>query len=414
MRRHWALALSVLLIHCAEAAPAHGQGDPARGAATWVRECAQCHTLNKAWDLSHFQYPDTTITRRALAHVSASDAADIIAHVKALVTADTMTPKRRPFQPGNVVLSSDQEFGVRLFGSDQWPVSLTRAQLLAHDPTRIPIALPLPPWSDEMSGYEWLPGSIATGQLPAGVRAAAQGWFDRYNASPSIATAVLVSRRIRTVAHDLNIKDAPCLFGKDNSRYDAQKCVDVGKWTAAFLYQEGVRSGNLHGAAQASTGEWWETGHLVHKAQQFKRPLPERDLQIAGWMHLGWMWDRALRKKASYEAGPLAALGLHRHATWLILRSMVERDSRGLDVCTDVMNVAQWGATVWMLNALSFAYRELQYRDARGLLPTNRAFCVEQIRLSQVWVNRRMSAVMASAEGTALRDLAAQTSQIVR
>jgi hypothetical protein len=360
-------------------------------------ECAKCHTSNKAWDLAHFNFADTTIIRRALAHVSQASALDIVAHVHSLPTADTMTPTRRPFQPGGIVLSSDVEFGVRLFGSDQWPATLTRTQLLAQDPLTIPIALPLPVWSDETSGYDWLPGSISTGELPPVLRSRIQPALDAYNANPSIGTANEVARKLRVFAHDPAISDAPCLYASDPSRYDAQKCADVGKWGAALDYIEGIRSGNLGGAAQIATDTWWETGHLFHKAQQFSRQLPQRDLQIAGWIHLGWMWDRALNKNSLYEGGPLDALGLNRHATWVILRTMVERPAGSMPLCADVESLADFGAVGWMTNALALAYQELQYRAANMELPSDRQFCSDMISQAQLSVARRAGAAAAAA-----------------
>ena len=384
-------------------------GNAVHGQAVWAQKCAMCHTAAQAFDLAAFHFDDTTIVRRALKHTIAVDAWDIVAHVQSLTVVDTLTPASRPFQPGGVVLSSDQEFGIRLFGVDQWPANITRAQLLAQDPRNIRIALPLLVWSDESSNFDWLPGSFTAGALPAGVRAATQNAFNTYTATPSTTTALALAKRIRKTAHDPTIADAPCLYSTDRNRYDAQKCGDVGKWIGAFLYVEGLRSGDLHGAAAAFTGEWWETGHLFHKAQQFKRSLPMRDQQIAAWMHLGWMWNRALNKKASYEAGPLAQLGLNRHATWLTLRSLVERSSKRNDICSDVETLAQFGANQWAVNALRFAYRELQYRDALDLLPTNRAFCVERVRLAQQWLGRRSGA----ATRALLQPLADSTSALI-
>ncbi len=390
-------------------APQPISGDPTRGEAAWRLECMSCHTAPQGWDVAHFHYSDSTIVRRALGHVPPATAWDIVAHVRSLAVADTMTPTKRPFQPGGVLLSSDQEFGVRLFGSDAWPASLTRDQLLAMDPRTIPMALPLPAWSDEASNYDWLPGSPATGKLPAGVRAAAATVLDAYYAKPSLQGAANAAQRVRILAHDASIPDAPCTYLDVPSRYDAQKCADVAKWVAAFMYVEGVRSGDLKGTAAVATREWWETGHLFHKAQQFKRQIPERDIQIAGWIYLGWMWNRALNKNSLYFAGPAAALGHNRLAAFHILRTMVERKAGSVPLCGDVESLGQWGATQWLSEVMAFAYRELQYRASVGELPRDHQFCADQVRLAQIWVGKRTG----SANAAALKPLADATMAIV-
>jgi hypothetical protein len=342
--------------------------------------------------------------------VNLVSALDIVAHVRSLPTADTMTPKKRPFQPGGVILSSDQEFGQRLFGSDQWPASITRAQVLAQDPRIIPIALQLPVWGDEASDYDWLPGNITgRGELPPGVQKSAQSTLDAYYAQPSIATAVKAAQRIRIAAHDVKIPDAPCTYATDLTRYDPLKCAEAAKWGASLIYVEGIRAGDVAGAGVAGTKEWWETGHLFHKAQQFHRALPQRDQQIAGWIYLGWMWDRALNKNSLYGGGPLDALGMNRHSTWVTLRTMVERPSGSVPLCADVENLGHYGAAAWMQNAMTFAYKELQYRSLNKQLPADHQFCAEMIRQAQVWVSKRAGASVAAA----LQPLADATKVIV-
>ena len=171
-----------------------------------------------------------------------------------------------------------------------------------------------------------------------------------------------------------------------------------------------MRDGQLAEAAKVATDAWWETGHLFHKAQQFHKPLPDRDLQIAGWIHLGWMWDRALGKQSLYEAGPLSRLKLNRHVTWVILRTMVERRSGSLPMCADVESLAQWGADHWMHNALTLAYRELQYRAQKNMLPQNRTFCANKVQEAQAWLGRRVG----SSAQAALQPLADETLALIR
>jgi hypothetical protein len=378
-------------------------GDSTLGRLLFEQECSACHVGKSAFDLDHFNYPDTTIVRRATFHVDSASAWDIVAHVNSLASAaDTMTRTDRPFQPGGVVLASDQAFAVQLFGSDAWPTSLTRDSLLAQDPTIVPVPLPLPVWSDESSTYDWLAG-VPEEPLPAGVRAAAQNQFNNYFNNPSIETALILAKRLRNVAHDLSIPDAPCRYPNDVANFDAAKCRDVGKYNASLLYVEGIRSGDLHGSAMTSTKEWWETGHLVHKAQQHKKPLPDRSLLIAGWMHLGWMFDRSLNKQSSYETGALADLGYGRMAIWVALRTQVERPQGSVLACADAYVAALDGYAnqQWLTDAIAFAYNEIEYRHYNNLLPANRAACADYIRRTQIEVGRKSPAAKDALQAQA-------------
>jgi hypothetical protein len=121
------------------------------------------------------------------------------------------------------------------------------------------------------------------------------------------------------------------------------------------------------------------------------------------------MWDRALNKNSLYEAGPLARLNLNRHATWVILRTMVERRGGSVPMCADLESLARWGADHWMHNALTLAYKELQYRAEKNMLPKNRTFCVNKVQEAQTLVARRMG----PAARTALQPLADQTVSLI-
>lgn len=372
------------------------QGNAATGLVIWQTNCMQCHAGKEAWDLAHFQVHDSITIRRATVHVTLSEAIDIIAHINSLTVTDTMTLARRPFQPGGgVILLTDQAFGIKLFGSDQWPASLTRSQLLAIDPLNVQISFGLPLWADETSNVDWLPG---TGQgtviVPPGVMLASKKQLDAYYNNPNITTAMIAAKSLMTSAHNVNILDAPCMYGKVNSRYEAQLCGDVGKFGSTLLYVESIRSGKINEDAKVSTKHWWETGHLFHKAQQFGRPLAQRDLQIITWMWLGWMWDRALNKGSGYIAGPASNLGFNRHSTFHILRTMVERPSGNVQICADIENLGHYVATQWVINAETFGYHELMRRALSGQLPTDKTFCAEMVRRSQNWVGNRTGAVI--------------------
>src|SRR6185503_8376951 len=80
-----------------------------RGRAAFLSNCTRCHN-GDGQDLAFFDFPDSAITRRALAHVSLATAEDIIAYIATLRT--TPRPRdERLFQPGGVVLASDLAFG---------------------------------------------------------------------------------------------------------------------------------------------------------------------------------------------------------------------------------------------------------------------------------------------------------------
>jgi hypothetical protein len=372
-----------------------------------AQNCKMCHTgaTRPLIDIKHFQFPDADITRRALFHNDATAAAKIVAYVHTLTGADTLTPDRIPFQPHNTVLASDAAFGVRLFGVDQWPANMTRDSLLKHNPANIAVALRLPPWSDEASFYDWLAG-VPQDPLPPGVRGApgVQNALNQYEAAPTVARALVAAKRVMNEAHNLAIPDAPCRYPKDNAHFDAQKCTDIGRWISTFLYVACLETGDLHGCMPSIAGMLWEVGHLFHKAQQHRKPLPQRDLQIAGWMHISFLTDRNLNKQSSYETGALQTLGFPRMATWVALRTQVERPAGTILMCADAYTAALDGGPQWALNALTDGYTELQWRAANGQLPSNRAACADYVRRAQIEVGRYAPAVK-----TALQPLADQT-----
>ena len=74
-------------------------GDPAAGMVAFGAECASCHATGDGLDLAFFDFTDTTIVRRAVAHVDTATALDIVAHINTL----GVHPEDRHvriFQPG--------------------------------------------------------------------------------------------------------------------------------------------------------------------------------------------------------------------------------------------------------------------------------------------------------------------------
>ncbi|HAC06969.1 MAG TPA: hypothetical protein DCF71_14060, partial [Gemmatimonadetes bacterium] len=103
------------------------------GHEAFLAECANCHASQDGFDLAFFSFPDSTIVRRALGHVDAPTADDIVAYIRTLMV-DPVGRFEASFQPGGEVLADDLEFAMRLFGADAWPSGMTTADLLAIDP----------------------------------------------------------------------------------------------------------------------------------------------------------------------------------------------------------------------------------------------------------------------------------------
>ncbi len=381
------------------------QVDPQLGYQAWKAECQQCHTGEEAWDLAHFNYADSTIVRRAVGHVDSTTAAAVVAYVHSLIGAipDTARPSTAIYQPGGAVLNSDQEFGISLFGNDQWPASLTAAQLRAKDPRHVAIALRLPAWSNESNMYDWLPGGTDHGALPAGVKAASPA-LGQYYANPSINAAVVAAKQLLAKAHTAS--DGPCRYPPhgpaDLSLFDPEACFDVAKWGASLIYIEGIRSGDIEGAGRLGTDHFWEVGHMSHKSQQNQVQLQTANLHTAAWIYLGWMWDHSINHNSLYGTGPLARLGLARHVTWLALRTMVVRNLSGSKVeqnavCLDVAETAKWGHVGWLDNSVAFGYRYLLSVLNTGWRPPDGDLCSQAIRDAQRDVANRKGQSAASA-----------------
>ena len=133
----------------------------ARGEIAFLGECAQCHAARDGFDLAFFQFTDTTIVRRAVAHVTDPTAQDIVAYISSL---DTYASSRhaRPFHPGEALLSSDRSFAIRLFGMEGIPPDLDTEALRGIDPLEVAVAVPLPQWSIEENNLDWM----RDGELP--------------------------------------------------------------------------------------------------------------------------------------------------------------------------------------------------------------------------------------------------------
>jgi hypothetical protein len=289
-----------------------------------------------------------------------------VAYIKQLRSThniNTISKETRLYQPGGVVLADDQAFGIELFGQDHWPANLTPAELKAIDPKHVKIALPLPAWSNEDTNYEWLPTHL----LPKGVLSLMQPTYSTYfaNRTDSNLSPIVYNGSILHDLRKLGTADAVCAYPPD-PRWNPELCFDAFKWAAAASVDVAMRKNNLMHAV-TTTGfdnQWWEVGHIAHKSQQYHNPIRDHHLHIAGWIHLGWMFDLSLNKNSLYETTPLANLGLRRHATFVALRTLVQRNPNATGVelgamCVDVLKSVDDGYVPWMYESTKFAYNYL-------------------------------------------------------
>jgi len=147
------------------------EGDPLAGKEVFRESCAVCHASPDATGLQTFSFPDTTIHRRDLAHISEEESFDVIEFLRSgdaprREDVHLGDPEVPPFQPGGRVLASDKQFGIELFGQDRWPEDLTQEELLEKRPTEQPLPFPMPEWSNESHKFDW----IADRKVPEAIR----------------------------------------------------------------------------------------------------------------------------------------------------------------------------------------------------------------------------------------------------
>jgi hypothetical protein len=162
----------------------------AEGLAAWRRagnhgNCAGCHSPD-AFDLALIGYSDADITRRALDHVDAADAAKIVTLIKTVrqdygINRPLHPLNFRPLQPGHEVLpgathsARDLAFAnylnnevALIWAKDRIEsraqAKAAQAQLLALDLRKLRTGIPFDRWSEDhtrgaahLSASEWLP-----------------------------------------------------------------------------------------------------------------------------------------------------------------------------------------------------------------------------------------------------------------
>lgn len=388
MRRlHLGLAIAVLT-GCAtepDPVPQPPAPDARLGAIAFGQECARCHASSDGFDLAFFRFTDTTIIRRAVAHVDSATARDIVAHIRSIRTAGA-AELTRLFQPGGATVGGDLEFATTLFGRDAWPADLTTAGLLAIDPRQVRIAVSLPVWSDEATNLDWMPDEpLPPGILEhAGSQAAAL--VAGYRAAPTLENLRRAVASLRVADRSMSNAAAPCLLD-DPARVNYRQCFDVRRWTSTLVAQHMLRQGTTANIGSDLHDVWWDVGNAARKSRaDATRPIAMPVENWATWMFLGWSFD-ASRHPSVYTGGSFLQLGLPRHATFIALRSQVARPRNSPAVYDDLVQAVRFSPGGWAGAVGTFALRHLTERLAAGDRPQR----AEQVTEAVDEVNRALA-----------------------
>lgn len=353
------------------------EGDSTRGRLAYLASCQKCHGADIATDLELFNY--NSVVRRAMAHVDTLTALDILAHVATLGPGGPLDSLTQLFQPGTPATktASDIEFQTLLTGgTDEWPTRWTRDTLLAKHPRQVRIPIDLPRWSNETSRYDWLPFTQFEIGLPTGVANATivKNAFATYRANLSWSNMNNLTGAISGAAHDVAIADAPCMYLNAPARYTnetAQGCFDVRKFVASLCYITGIRLLATPDTIMARCqNNWWEGGHMAHKAQQMGKDIELRTLQICSWIYLGSLHNWSAGANAGlYMSGPcghgVGGLGYGRWTSYTMMQMLTNRlaTAKGtIESCRDIWSMADHGHSGHLLNSMTYAFNIMLYR----------------------------------------------------
>lgn len=346
-------------------------GDALAGSRAFVESCGTCHSARDGFDVAFFAFPDTTIVRRAVAHVDTSTALDIVAHIRTfdLRGADRST---RVFQPLDVVLGSDLEFAIEAFGADAWPKDLTTDGLLAIDPRGVPVAVQFPIWSVEEANVDWMPELPMDEDLLAFNGQAARVLLDRYYTTRSLDDLAQTVTALRIADRSRDNPDAPCIENPDAddplALFRPEDCFEARRWSSTLVAQHMLRTGLSMPISPVLHDVWWDVGNAARRAAQRRDDFPNAVENWASWMYLGWSF--APQQHASVYLGiALTRLELPRHATFVALRSQVARGARSVAPFRDARNAALFSPPTWTREALEFGFTHLIERLEAGWRP---------------------------------------------
>ncbi|MBI4540195.1 MAG: hypothetical protein HY704_11875 [Gemmatimonadetes bacterium] len=341
--------------------------DALRGQAAFVASCSGCHASGDGLDLAYFRFTDTTVVRRAVAHVDTATALDIVAYIH---TLDVRPANRdvRLFQPGGSVLASDVAFAHELFGGDRWAADLTTERLQAIDPLHVKVAVPFPLWSIEKQNVDWMPDDSLPRAILDDQGALVRGSIGAYRAAPTVANLVRAVSAVRSAARRIENPGAPCVM-EDSDRVDYQKCFQVRRWASTLVAQHMIRT-SLTGRIDPTLHDvWWDVGDAVRQALSHAFLPFENGRELwASWMYLGWAFEPT-RHASVYTGRGLVNVGLARHATFLALRSAVARPKGSTAPYEDVSSAATFAPAHWTLDAVRFGFNHLLERLAASDRP---------------------------------------------
>lgn len=371
-------------------------GDPVRGLAAFELECAACHSARDGFDLAFFGFSDTTVVRRAVGHVDSTTAWSIVAHLHTLRTPQA-TRDLRVFQPQGVVLASDVDFAVGVFGADAWPAAWTSADFARIDPTRVAVALGMPQWSREGDNLDWMPEHPVSAAALARRNGLAETLLDRYYASRSLNDLTMAVQALRIADRDTADAKAPCIF-EPIERLRPEECFEQRRWTASLAAQHVLRTGDVRALPTALHDAWWDVGNAARRALQVDQHFEHGSENWASWMYLGWQFAPE-RHASVYLGSALTRLGLPRHAAFVGIRSQVARPAGGDAPYMDARTVARFAPAHWTYAATKLAFTHLLERQAKGDVPRS-AMHVEEARASieqAIWLaGRKVTATQAA------------------
>jgi hypothetical protein len=244
---------------------------PTLGKAAFLTDCAGCHAARDGFDLAFFSFPDSTIVRRAVAHVDTLTARDIVAYIETL-NVEPVERHAKSFQPGGVEVAGDVAFALALFGSDAWPVELSTEAMAAIDPTEVRVAFSFPTWSSEVSNLDWMPDERLPDRM-LGFREGAVGRaLDMYYRTGSEESLLQAVVGIRTADRQASGAAAPCVV-QDEARFRPQECFEVRRWTSSLVAQHMLRTGRTGPMHPALHDSWWDVGNAARKSIQHGVPI---------------------------------------------------------------------------------------------------------------------------------------------